>query len=86
MDFSTFEISGIFIIPLLNGIAEVLKKLGVPTKYIPIINVIIGVAIGVFFNWGNLLYGILSGITIGLTASGLYDTVKYAKQVINVKH
>jgi len=84
MDFSNFEINGIFIIPLLNAVAEVLKKIGLPTKYIPLVNVVFGVAIGVFFNWGNLFYGVISGVTIGLTASGLYDTVKYAKQI--VKH
>jgi hypothetical protein len=82
MDFSNFEINGIFIIPLLNGLAELLKKLGLDVKYIPLFNVIIGLALGIVFNWGNVFYGIIAGITIGLTASGLYDAVKYTKQIL----
>ena len=82
MDFSQFEVNGIFIIPLINALAEILKKLGLDTKYIPLFNVIVGLLLGVIFNSGNWLYGIISGITIGLTASGLYDAVKYTKQII----
>lgn len=69
--------AGVAIIPLLIGLLEVLKRLGVNAKYIPIISVTLGIVIGIFlFADGEIAAGIIQGIYIGLSAVGLYSGTK----------
>lgn len=71
------EYAGIAIIPLLIGILEIFKKLGVNQKIIPVISLIIGVGLGIaLFAAGDLKSGIVQGIYIGLSAVGLYSGTK----------
>jgi hypothetical protein len=67
-------------IALIIGIAEMLKKIGFPSKYIPLLDVIIGlvggiVVYGISFNYG-IIKGIMLGLAIGLSACGLFSGVK----------
>lgn len=71
------EYAGIAIIPLLIGVLEIFKKLGVNQKIIPVISLIFGVGLGiVLFSAGDLKAGIIQGIYIGLSAVGLYSGTK----------
>lgn len=67
-------------IGLIIGIAEVLKRLGVGAKWIPLVDLGLGIAFGVLINWLALGYGIaqsiLMGIAMGLSACGLFSGVK----------
>lgn len=67
-------------IALIIGIAEMLKKIGFPAKYIPLLDVVIGliggvVVYGISYNYG-ILKGIMLGLAIGLSACGLFSGVK----------
>ena len=71
------EYAGIAIIPLLIGILEVFKKLGVNQKIIPVISLILGIGIGIaLFAGGDMKTGIIQGVYIGLSAVGLYSGTK----------
>ena len=71
------EYAGIAIIPLLIGILEVFKKLGLREKYVPIFSLVIGIGLGIaLFAAGDLKAGIIQGIYIGLSAVGLYSGTK----------
>ncbi|HHV27928.1 MAG TPA: hypothetical protein GXX63_12145 [Tissierellia bacterium] len=71
------EYAGIAIIPLLIGLLEVFKKLGLNDKYVPIFSVILGIGTGIaLFADGDLATGIIQGIFIGLSAVGLYSGTK----------
>lgn len=71
------EYAGIAIIPLLIGILEVFKKVGLKEKYIPIFSVALGIFIGIgLFGNGDLKVGLVQGIFIGLSAVGLYSGTK----------
>lgn len=71
------EYAGIAIIPLLIGILEVFKKVGLKEKYIPIFSVSLGMVIGIgLFGNGDLKVGLVQGIFIGLSAVGLYSGTK----------
>ena len=71
------EYAGIAIIPLLIGILEVFKKLGVSEKHIPVISLILGIGIGIaLFAAGDMKTGVVQGIYIGLSAVGLYSGTK----------
>lgn len=68
---------GIAIVPLLIGILEVFKKLGLSEKYIPITSLVLGIGIGIsLFAGGDIKAGIVQGAFIGLSAVGLYSGTK----------
>lgn len=62
-------------IPVVLGLIEVLKTLGLPSKYAPLASVILGIAIA-FLSGGVTTVTTLAGITYGLSASGLYSGAK----------
>lgn len=73
------EYAGIAIIPLLIGILEVLKKVGLKEKYVPAVSVSLGIVIGIgLFGNGGIKAGLVQGIFIGLSAVGLYSGTKNA--------
>ena len=71
------EYAGVAIVPLLIGILEVLKKIGLREKYVPVFSVILGIGIGIsLFADGDIKTGVIKGIFIGLSAVGLYSGTK----------
>ncbi len=71
------EYIGIALVPLIIGISEVIKRAGINIKFIPICNLILGLAFGIgFVNPNDIRMGIIQGLFIGLSASGLYSGVK----------
>ena len=62
-------------IAIIIGIGQVLKGIGLETKWIPLI----AIALGLILNFGGKFIGAanwelaVSGIVLGLTACGLYD-------------
>lgn len=64
------------LIPATMGLVDVAKRAGLPSKYAPILSLGIGVALGVATSLDNLQKGIITGIAIGLSASGLYSGTK----------
>ena len=67
-------------IALIVGIAEIVKRAGCPTKYIPIVDLILGIISGICV-YGVMLghtvpEGVLVGIAMGLSACGLFSGVK----------
>lgn len=66
------------------GLSEIVKKIGLNSKWIPIVNLILGVAgsIACFLQSAGWTYSILAGLVIGLAASGLYSSVKNVIQGI----
>lgn len=69
-----FEMYDILILPLILGVVELFKVLGMNPKYSPLIAVLFGIVLGVVyltnFDWKQ---GTLVGVILGLSASGLYS-------------
>lgn len=63
------------LIPLVVGLVEVVKNVGIPERFAPLASLVIGVALA-FFVFPTLPMVILGGIAIGLMASGLYSGVR----------
>jgi uncharacterized membrane protein len=79
------EFAGIALIPLVMGISEVIKKVGFNQKFLPIVNLILGLGAGiVFLNPGDIKAGVIQGLFIGLSASGLYSGVKNVAEELKV--
>lgn len=70
-------------VALIIALAELIKNLGCPTKYIPLVDLVLGILSGILV-FGLLVdvgipYGILIGIALGLTSCGLFSGIKNLK-------
>lgn len=74
---------GIPAVALIIGISEILKKLGFNAKFIPIVNLFLGLGAGIALNMNDLKMGVFVGLAVGLSASGLYSGTKNISQSIN---
>lgn len=63
---------GVGLIPLLVGLVEVVKRIGLPSKFAPLVSVALGLILG-FMVYSDPTQAILVGIAFGLSASGLYS-------------
>lgn len=78
------EFAGIAIIPLVIGLSEVIKRLGFNVKFIPLLNLGLGLAAGIALMKPNdLKSGVITGLFIGLSASWLYSGVRNVTQGIH---
>lgn len=76
------QYAGIPAVALIMGIAAMLTQLGFNKKFIPVVNVILGLVAGIALNWPDIMQGIFIGIAVGLSASGLYSGFKNTKEGI----
>ena len=72
------------VIPIIMSLVEMLKGVGLPSKFSAIVSVIVGALIGVFFVEPHCIKtGLFKGIVYGLSASGLYSGTKNTIQQVN---
>lgn len=73
----TYLVTPVGMVALIIALAEVAKNLGVNKKYIPLLDLVIGL-IGSFFIYQDLtvIYRVLVGIALGLSACGLFSGIK----------
>ena len=84
------QVYDVAIIPLIIGVTELVKKLGLPNKFAAILSAVLGVVIGlVYVAPENPLEGVLVGLSMGLAASGLYsgtkNTVEGVKKIMEAE-
>lgn len=70
------EFNGIALVPLVIGAVEVAKQVGLPTRFAPLISLVLGLGAGFFLHGESLAQAVVSGLMIGLSASGLYSATK----------
>ncbi|KAA0784630.1 MULTISPECIES: holin [Bacillus] len=73
------------IIGVVVGLSQIAKTNGLQTKYIPILNLTLGIMLGVLFLSQDIKMNIFQGMIIGLSASGLFDHTKIMKKDDNRK-
>lgn len=72
-----FDYEGIALIPVITVLVNLIKKVGISNRIIPSISIVIGIIFGViFYGEGDLKKGILAGMVMGMSASGLYSNGK----------
>lgn len=72
-----FEVYDVALIPLILALVELLKGLGLQKKFLPVASVLFGLAAGIFYVYpGDVKGGIIVGLMLGLSASGLYSSGK----------
>ncbi|PEI64239.1 holin [Bacillus toyonensis] len=73
------------IIGIVVGISQIGKTVGLQTKYVPLLNLTLGIVLGVLFLGGDIKTNVFQGIIIGLSASGLFDHTKIMKKDVDEK-
>lgn len=63
------------LVPVVLGVVQIIKGLGINPKWSPVVAIVLGILLGflVTTGWQSI---ILSGIVIGLSASGLWSSAK----------
>jgi hypothetical protein len=67
---------------LIGGITEVFKILGVPSRFLPLVSVLIGAVIG-YMTIGRDMAGVLTGIVTGLVTAGVVNRVDHVAEKIS---
>jgi hypothetical protein len=67
-------------VAVIIGLAEIIKRMGLDNRYIPMVDLGLGLASGIFV-YGYMMelgiaQGIMLGIALGLSACGLFSGVK----------
>jgi len=71
------EVYGVFIVPLIIGLVEAAKRVGFPDKWSPLLSVVLGLIAGLTILFpSDLGQGVIVGIALGLSATGLYSGTK----------
>lgn len=73
MDITIYDVA---LVPLVMGLVQVAKALGLSNKFAPLVAVILGIVLGVATTPDDVLKGIIVGIAVGLSAVGLYSGTK----------
>lgn len=65
------------LVPVLIGVNEVIKNVGVPTRFIPVFSLALGIG-GSFLVPGvsTVFVAVVGGVVIGLSAVGLYSSTR----------
>lgn len=72
-------------IGIVVGLSQIVKTIGLQTKYVPLLNLTLGIVLGVLFLDGDIKTNVFQGIIIGLSASGLFDHTKIMKKDVDIK-
>lgn len=81
MEFMDVEVFGVALVPIILGLVELFKRTGFPDKWSPVLSVILGLLAGVYLlDTGSLSEGIVVGLALGLSATGLYSGTKNVKE------
>ena len=81
-----FTYKGIALIPVITLLVNIIKKAGIPNRFAPLISLMIGLVFGILFlSDGDLKQGILMGIVMGMSASGLYSNGKEITKNISTR-
>lgn len=76
----TYLLTPVGILAIIIGIAEVIKRVGLKSKYIPLVDLALGLIAGLVVYTAHLGYapveGIVVGIALGLSACGTFSGFK----------
>lgn len=73
-------------VAIIMGIAEIVKRLGLKSNFIPLVDVGLGLIFGVvvytIYSGMHLVEGVLIGLALGLSACGLFSGVKNVAEIV----
>lgn len=78
MEQSIIELSGVALtlVPVVVALTSIIKAWVTDTRFAPVVSIILGIAGALLLIPGTLGTSIVTGIVIGITASGVYSGAK----------
>ena len=80
VELNEYLLSPVAQVAIIMGVAEVIKRMGLDKKYIPLIDLALGIISGIIVYGLIMSYGVLSGamvgVSLGLSACGMFSSVK----------
>ena len=73
------ELTQLTAVPVIIALTQMIKQMGFPNRYLPVVNLVLGVVAAVILFHVSVL-SITTGIVYGLTAAGLYRSIKVTGQ------
>jgi hypothetical protein len=71
--------AGLAAVPIVTGLVQVVKPLGLPAKWAPLLALLLGLAGSVGFSYtageATLQVAVVQGLVVGLSSSGLYSWI-----------
>ncbi len=61
------------ILAIVVGLTEVIKKIGLEKRWVPVAAIVMGIGIAIIANLGGVWDTVLQGLMMGLTAVGAYE-------------
>lgn len=81
MNFVSYYIS---LVPILIFIIEIIVQIGLPKKLAPLVSLVIGMLVGIFYLAPDNIYnGILIGVLLSSSCVGFYSGIKNIFQYFN---
>ena len=81
----TYLVTPVAQVAIIIGLVEVIKRLGCPARWLPVIDVLFGLASGIgFYGLGRgygVMNGVMLGLALGLSACGLFSGIKNVAQI-----
>ena len=77
----TFETGAV--LAVIMGVAEACKAVGFPPKWVPLLNLVLGLAAMLVFGAADMRENAFMGLVLGLMAGGLYSGVKSIASIFN---
>lgn len=78
----TYLVTPVAQVALIMGLAELIKRLGLDKRWIPLIDLALGILSGVVvYGQYGLVNGVIIGIALGLSACGLFSGIKNVMEV-----
>jgi hypothetical protein len=84
-----FEFGGVMIVPLIIGLVEMAKRMGLAARYAALLALGLGITISggawlaAWTGGRGLFDAALAGLALGLSASGLYSVARSARSLGN---
>ncbi len=81
----SLEFGGVMAVPLIVGLVELAKRLGLSARYAALLALGLGIAVSsgawlaAWLGGRDLFEAVLSGLALGLSASGLYSVTRSAR-------
>ena len=69
-------IYGMALVPVIMGLVELLKRVGIPKKYVPVFAILLGILCGLYYLAPDDPGKPFLGIVMGLSSIGLYSGTK----------
>lgn len=76
------QVFGVSAVGAIVGIVDLLKELGFPKKYAPVVAIVLGVLTGIFLVDHDFVKGLIDGLSLGLSAVGVHSGVKNVREGI----